>query len=233
MKQKRAAYGRGGFTLIELLVAIAVLGVSLTLVLGIHSSVFSVVEQVDKNGSLQNRSALLIDQLQRDFHGIYKGTSGFLRAEPIQDPRGDTPLLEFTTSSILRFKDSVSRGSIALVRYTLTKSKINSSYNLYRTEIPFLFGLEESEFEEPVTILVCAHVAAVRLSLKDRYGAFVEGWEARSSALREGPDDSRFPSLVRIEIELADGEGRGDNKTVSQSVLIAPWQLIGTRSGGS
>ena len=233
MKQRQAVYGRGGFTLIELLVAIAVLGISLTLVLGVYSSVFSVVEQVDQNGSLQNRSALLIDQLQRDFHGIYKGESGFLRAEPGQDPTGDTLLLEFTTSSVLRFKDSLSRGAIALVRYRLTKSDVNSSFNLYRTEIPLLFAYKESEFQKPVAILVCDHVAAVRLSFKDRYGVFVEGWEARSSVLREGPDDGRFPSLVRIEIELADGAGRGDKKTVSQSILIAPWQLIGTGSGGN
>lgn len=231
MKQKRVSYRRAGFTLIEVLVAIAILGISLTLILGIYSSVFSVVEQVDQNGSFQNRSALLTDQLQRDFHGIYKGTSGFLRAEPGQDPGGDTPLLEFTTSSLLRFKDSVSSGSISVIRYSLVKSKNNSSFGLYRAEIPLLFGFKKVGFEEPVAILVCDHVAAVRLSFKDRYGAFLDGWQARSSSMQDRPDDDRFPYLVRIEIKLADGAGKGANKTLSQSMVIPPWRLIGKVSG--
>ncbi len=122
----------GGFTLIELLVAIALLGISMTLVLGVYNSVFSIVGRVDQNSSFQNRSALLIDQLQRDFFGIYKGKSGFFRAETEPDRASTAPFLEFTTSSQLRFKTSAPPPSISVVRYYLERSGNNSMYVLYQ-----------------------------------------------------------------------------------------------------
>lgn len=221
MKSMRNLQSGDGFTLIELLVAIALLGISVTLVLGIYSSVFSVVEQVDQKTSFQNRSGLLIDQLQRDLYGMYKGKSGFFRAETEPDESGDIPLLEFTTTSQLRFTKPVLSESISLVRYRLEKSRNNQNYNLYRYEYPFLFGAKEEGGPGSIGVLVVSQVAGFRLSFQDRYGSFLDRWEARSSGMNEGPDDDRFPRLVRIELELAESsEKEAKTRTLSHTIGI-------------
>ena len=221
MKSTRNLQSGYGFTLIELLVAIALLGISITLVLGIYSSVFSVVEQVDQKASFQNRTGLLIDQLQRDLYGMYKGKSGFFRAETEPDESGDVPLLEFTTTSQLRFTKPVLSESISLVRYRLEKSRNNKIYHLYRYEIPLLFGANQESGSGSIGVLVVNQVADFRLSFQDRYGSFLDRWEARSSGMNEGPDDDRFPRLVRIELELTESsEKEAKTRTLSHTIGI-------------
>jgi len=123
----------------------------MTLVLGVYSSVFSIVGRVDQNSSFQNRSALLIDQLQRDFFGIYKGKSGFFRAETEQYQASTDPILEFTTSSQLRFKTSAAPPSISVVRYYLERSGNGSILSLYRSEVPLFYVDEGSCCRWPVS----------------------------------------------------------------------------------
>lgn len=232
MKIGKLIQGRGGFTLLELLVSIAVLSISLSLVLAIYSSVFSVVEQVDSSSSYQNRTSLFIDQLHNDLYGVYKGKSGFFRAQTQTDSNGDTPLLEFTTSSQLRFRGAAQQGMISVVRYNLIKSGKRSNYSLYRTEVPFLFESSHSGSGDWKTILVCERIDAVRLSFKDRYGEFLQGWEARSSLNSDGPEDNRFPTLVRMELELTEPDGGGTGRLVSHSIALPPWNMTGGKSGG-
>jgi prepilin-type N-terminal cleavage/methylation domain-containing protein len=221
MRSLRYSQGRGGFTLIELLVAIALLGISMTLVLGIYSSVFSVVVQVDQKGSYQNRAGLLIDQLHRDFFGIYKAQSGFFRAGLEADQAGEIPLFEFTTTSRLGFRESAPTESISMVRYSLKKVVNENSFLLYRYEVPIYFSVVKGGDSGATRILVSERVADFRLSFKDRYGSFLDRWEARSSGMTDGPDDDRFPRLVRIELELAESAERGGKtKTLSHTIAI-------------
>ena len=223
----------GGFTLIELLVAVAVLGISMTLVLGVYSSVFSIVGRVDQNSSFQNRSALLIDQLQRDFFGIYKGKSGFFRAETEQDQASTGPILEFTTSSQLRFKTSAATPSISVVRYYLERSGNGSILALYRSEVPLFFVDEGSAAAGPSAIMVDEHIANLRLSFKDRYGEFLDQWQARSSVMKDGPDDDRFPRLVMMELELGAGDEAGaEKKFMSVSIDVPAAQVVTNSSRG-
>ena len=221
MKPMHSLQSREGFTLVEFLVAIALLGISITLVLGIYSSVFSVVAQVDQKTSFQNRTGLLIDQLQRDFYGVYKGKSGFFRAETEPDESGDIRLLEFTTTSQLRFSKPELSESISLVSYRLVKSRNDRKYNLYRYEVRSLFGTNEEDGAGSVGVLVVNQVADFRLSFQDRYGSFLDRWEARSSGMDDGPDDDRFPRLVRIELELTESsEKESKTKTLSHAIGI-------------
>jgi len=223
----------GGFTLIELLVAIAVLGISMTLVLGVYNSVFSIVGRVDQNSSFQNRSTLLIDQLQRDFFGIYKGKSGFFRAETEQDQASTGPILEFTTSSQLRFKASAAPPSISVVRYFLERSGNGSTLSLYRLETPLFYAPEGSAVTGPSAMVVGEHVADIRLSFKDRYGEFLDQWQARSSVMTDGPDDDRFPRLVKMELKLAAGDQAGaEKKLLSVSIVIPAAQMVTNSSRG-
>lgn len=220
-KSTQKSQCRGGFTLIELLVAIALLGISMTLVMAIYSSVFSVVEQVDRNGSFQHRSALMIDQLQRDFYGMYKGKSGFFRAEAEEDQSGDISLFEFTTTSTLQFTRSAPSESISVVRYSLKQSRSGPNYLLYRYEIPFLFDNGKGSYSGVSRILVSEQVADFRLSFKDGYGSFIDRWQARSSRMKDGPDDDRFPRLVRIVFELAESaEEDAKTKILSHTFAI-------------
>ena len=220
-KSTQKSRSRGGFTLIELLVAIALLGISMVLVMGIYGSVFSVVEQVDQKGSFQNRTALMIDQLQRDFYGMYKGKSGYFRAQLEADPSGEIPLLEFTTTSRLRFTRSVPSESISVVRYSLKQARNERTFSLYRIEIPFLFDDREGAANGASRILVSERVAEFRMSFKDRYGSFIDRWQARSSRRQDGPDDDRFPRLVRIELELAESADKGaKTKTLFHTIGI-------------
>ena len=233
MKAKRRYRQRSGFTLIELLVAIAVLGISMTLVLGIYSSVFSLVDRVDETTSFQNRSSLLVDQLQRDFFGIYKGRSGFFRAELREDVASGAPIFEFTTSSQLKFKTTETSASISVVRYYLEKTRNNPIYTLYRSEIPYLFRPEKSAVNTSIAMVVGEHVADIRLSFKDRYGEFLDQWQARSSNSTDGPNDDRFPRLVRMEVEMATGAEPGaEKKTVFVSIDIPVAQLVTADSSG-
>lgn len=226
MKVRPGEQASGGFTLIELLVAIGVLGISMILILGVYNSVFSVVERVDQSTSFQTRSAMLVDQLQRDFFGIYKGRSGFFRGEILQDPSNETPFLEFTTSTQLRFKSSFTESSISVVRYHLSRPTNDSSYNLYRSEMPLLYVGSNSAQSGPRTVLVCERVNRVSLSFKDRYGEVLDQWQARSSVLKDGPDDDRFPSLVRLEVVLADGAAAKEKrKKIDISIDIPDYDL--------
>ena len=233
MKVRHGKPAGGGFTLIELLVAIGVLGISMILILGVYHSVFSVVERVDQSTSFQARSAMLVDQLNRDFFGIYKGKSGFFRGEILRDPSSETPFLEFTTSTQLSFKRSSPSSSMSVVRYHLSKSTNGSSYNLYRSEIPFFIGIKNSAGSGSMTVVVCENVNRVGLSFKDRHGEILDQWQARSSVLKDGPDDDRFPRLVRLEVVLADRTvAQAKHKKIDISIDIPEYILSTEKVSG-
>jgi len=221
MNPVRQRQNTGGFTLIEVLVATALLAVSMTLVLGVYRSVFSVVEQVDRKAAFQSRTALVIDQLQRDFFGMYKGKSGFFRAGNEAGQGGDILLCQFTTTSRLQFGVAGPSEAVTVVRYRLEKAGDSRNYHLYRYEVPLFYGLSGGSLPDPSDILVHERVVDLKLSFKDRYGSFIERWDARSSAMQDGPDDDRFPRLVRIELELAEGTEQGAmTRTLSQAIAI-------------
>jgi len=219
-----------GFTLVELLVAVAILAISMTLVYTIHNSVFSVIENVEQTTAYQGRSGVIFDQLQRDFFGIYKGKSGFLRAEENLIIESEQPFLQFTTSSHLTFNPSPSPVSMTIVSYFLQHSRKNSMYKIYRSEIPFKFGYSEIPGSALKPLLVCENVVTVKLQYKNQYGMFLDGWQPRSSSVENKPADDRFPSLVSVELILADEADEASKKSEKQRfrtlISVPPSQLI-------
>ena len=92
--------------------------------------------------------------------------------------------------------------------------------------MPLLYAGNNSARSGPRTVLVCERVIRVSLSFKDRYGEVLDQWQARSSVLKDGPDDDRFPSLVRLEVVLADGAAAKEKrKKIDISIDIPDYDL--------
>ncbi len=90
---------------------------------------------------------------------------------------------------------------------------------------------EKGAVAGPSAMVVGEHVADIRLSFKDSYGEFLDQWQARSSAMQDGPDDDRFPRLVKMELELGAGaEAGAEKKMLSVSIDIPAAQVV-TKSG--
>lgn len=215
-----------GFTMIELLIAVAIMGISMVLVYGAHSAILSVIGHVDQTAAYQHRSGMVFDQFQRDFAGSYKGSSGFFKAEKHQDVERGKPFLQFTTSSQLRFDPLAPRVSTSIVNYYLIKSGDGMSLSMYRYEIPNVFGYSFGPDATSVPMMVCDKVIEVRMSFKDRYGSWLEQWQARSSGSGSTHDDGLFPTQIRIELVLADSSRPEPRQRQFTTTITVPvWQL--------
>ena len=227
MKYHACSRRGDGFTLLELLVAVAVLGISMTLVYGIYNSVFSVIGNVDRAASFQNRAGIVFDQLQRDLFGIYKGRTGFFKADERFAAESGEPLLQFTSSSHLTFNPAVLPEGMSVVSYFLLRSGNNDRFSLYRSEIPFKLIYESSADMKLIPLVVCENIIEFKLAYKDRYGTILEQWQARSASVQAEPDDDRFPSLVSVELVLAGDAGEeSSTKRFNTLITLPPSQLI-------
>ena len=205
---RRCTAGRAlGFTLVEILIAIAILGISMSLVYGVYHSILSVTGQVERTASSLGRNLLVAGQLQRDFFGIYKGRSGYFRAEDPQTLESGVPFLQFTTSGQLRFDEAAAAPALTRVGYFLQKTGKRSTFDLYRIELPFKIMTTEASGSGPAAVLVCADVRELTVRYTDVYGNFFDQWQVRSGTTDSGYDDARFPSLIRIEMVMGEADG--------------------------
>lgn len=219
-------YGKGGFTLMELLIGMAVMGITMAMVYGAHTALLSVMGHVEQAASHQHRAGMVFDQLRQDLAGTYKGSSGLFEAAQYQNVDDGKPFLQFTTSSQLRFDPSAIRASTSIVSYYLVKPRKESNYSIYRTEITNQFWFYLEPGSRSVPILICDDVVDVTISYKDRYGRLLDQWQARSSARKGKPDDGLYPSLVRVELVLADSSNpKKKRKLITTTINIPSWQL--------
>lgn len=222
---KNGPGGFSGFTLIEVLVAIAILGISMSLVFGIFQSVFAVVDHVEDSSAFQRRADVVFGQLRRDVAGMYKGPTGSFQAE------SDTTnaLLSFTTTSELKFDPRRRSASAVQVNYLLETSKNGINYNLYRLEYPIKYAETDESESEGKAILVCERIREFQITYLDRYGAELDEWQARSSSRSPQPEDDLFPVSIRVELELANGPGKeAETKRFKSSFFVRPARLIST-----
>jgi len=201
----------GGFTLVELLVAVSVLAVTMMLVYGVYASMFRIVDQADSSGAAKRSAQLLFDQLQRDIFGMYKGTSGLFKAEDPGAGDSDAAFLQFVTSSHLKFDSNAFQPQLVRVSYSLEKAGNSLMYDIYRTEYRFELADTSQPESGPVRLRVGTGISALSLTYKDADGVFFDRWEARASGEQSSFEDSRFPSLIRVELQRGDSDqGRAE-----------------------
>ncbi len=210
-----------GFTLVELLIAIAILGVSMLLVYGVYHSMLRVTEQADRSSASLGRKLLIMGQLKHDFFGMYKGRSGYFRAEDPLILESGAPFLQFTTSSQLVFDEAAAAPALTRVGYFLKKTGNGSTFDLYRVELPFKISNSPVPVSDSVAVLVCADVRGLTLSFKDAYGNFFDQWQVRSGTTDSGYDDTRFPSLIRVELLI----GQADSERSESESFIASFHV--------
>lgn len=216
-----------GFTLIEVLVAIAVLGISMSLVYGVFQSVFGVVDHVESTAAHQERASVLFTQLHRDIAGLYKGPTGSFKAESEIMKSGGTPFLQFTTTSGLAFDPHQPPVPIQWVGYHLIPSGNGINYSLYRSETAYKFGIDNDAAKAAGPLLICEYIRDLRITYTDQYGGDLDLWQARSSSVGDKPEDDLFPTAMQIDIELAKGPGNdAETKRFHYSVYIRPARLI-------
>ena len=221
-----------GFTLVELLVAVSVLAITMMLVYGVYSAMFGVVDHVERGGAAKRSAHVLFDQLQRDFSGIYKGPSGDFKAQPPADAEPDAPFLQFVTSSHLYFDSMGVRPQLVRVSYSAERSGNNSNYDIYRTENRFELSGYDGAGSGSVTHRIVEGASALSLSYKNNYGAFIDRWEVRSRGDRGAFDDSRFPSLVRIELKSGTADERSSERRSFAGSFNVPASRIASLGSG-
>jgi len=227
-----------GFTLLEMLVAIAVLGVSMSLVYAVYLSVYSVIDHVTQAGAGQERASLLFSQMNRDIGGLYKGYSGSFKAGTTADTIDAEPFLQFTTTSALRFDPNRTVSPMVVVGYSLYRSGNGINYDLYRLEKRYEYNPVSEEVGAGSILLVCEHIRSFTITYTDRYGAELDAWQARSSQATEKPEDDQFPTSIRVELELAPGpDGDAESTVFSTLIAVRPDRLAGlpdlAEEGGS
>lgn len=228
MKRATCLTSKGcGFTLVELLVAVSVLSITMMLAYGVYASMFSVVDHVERSGSAKRAAFLLFDQLQRDISGLYKGASGDFKAEAPANTDGDSPFLQFVTSSHLYFDSSTMKPELVRVAYSLEKSENDSTYDLYRAEYRFELSDASGSFSTPVRLRVGAGINELSISYKDGYGSFLDRWQIRSGGEPGGFDDSRYPSLIRVEMT----SGGHDEMSANSPSFFASFSVYAAQIG--
>ena len=189
---KRGPRSERGFTLIEVLVAISILGILLTSVYGIFSSVSLARERLDADSAEYHRARVLFDRLGRELRGAYfQPSDQNLVFTGLKADDGSFEL-ELTTSAVSPLSETGS--GIAKVHYLLSDDKEEAANGrvLLRSEYPVHDSVDE-EAAGMMRLVPGIETMSLRFYAN---GQWQTTWQARTSGL---------PELVEIALQLRTG----------------------------
>lgn len=207
-----------GFTLVEILIAIAIFGVVISLTYGTYNLTFKTINSAKNHTQYGEKARVVLDRFVEDLESFHKGATGYLTGEQTNfgEARGDS--LRFTSRAHVILNREEEPVGFALISYNVEENEKTGSLELYRSDIPYRPGVDDSENKG---FLLCDNLRDVRFTYMDEDGEENDSWENNSGATAD------LPSVVTMKVGFGEksDDGEDDSENIiyySASVAIPP-----------